>query len=96
MQDMQDMQETGRFEADRHSRSLLRHGRGSRRVLEEHGGAVLCMHARARTHGRAGGTPLLMGPDCPGVMSDRGNQRADRLGTLRRGKTTGRLAGRLD
>lgn len=53
---------------------------GSWRSLEEP-----CMHARARTHGRAGGTPPPMGPDCPGVMSDRGIERADRLGTLCRG-----------
>lgn len=46
-------------------------------IQEGPGGAVLCMHARARTHGRAGGTPPPMGPDCPGVMSDRGIERAD-------------------
>lgn len=88
MRDMQDMQETGRFEADRHSRSLLRHGGGYpggswRSLLEEP--CCACMRAHARTHGRAGGTPPPMGPDCPGVMSDRGIERADRLGTLCRG-----------
>lgn len=55
MQDMQDMQETGRFEADRHPRSLLRHGRGSWRVLRSlEQPCNRAVHACGRTHARQG------------------------------------------